>query len=720
MQAHSIQHGNGLPTKRQMEPVDISSRKKIFGWASIDGINIPYIVRNRTKYVSVRMVEMKLLSKYPCTYPEELKSRPPLTSQYVTLHEATLLGEINVHHCGLEYGHQAFSSQDLIVALNDFEDFYLIVKRNFPGSVGSEPPKLLGGWVQINNTIVPYVKRKGIKFVPLPVIKYGADLLNNVQVTGVDSSEREIDLLNRNCRMISLDFTFTRALTKLIEISLIPALSRERVSIKDLPDGDPFSHAKYLNDKDIERPAQAHNASQNAPTHKGRLVDTGPNATVSQPPDSASRQWMGPHMGIFHSPAMQPRFSAQQPISPATTIRAPTVTVPTASAIDLSAKAPPPSSAKMQVDQVPRKRVQDIPKTRLKSVSVKKTISLKDGGVSFLQSTTFHRKRITCIVKDGRGYALVESINRLFFPTCPLKTFIQGLSSLSLDINELTEEEEQAFIEHYELKIKKLRCSKIVNMDEIDLRMNNLRSLLEVEEESPHPPPQSADSAPIQQATCKAIKDFIGNKRPLPGDETPPPPKKKSLTSKFGKLENIMNKLKKAKMDDVIDGCSEESENNNVKDASSDYNKSSSDCGSDADVASLLNGMVDCVGDTLQDEDNRAMGADHPVVMGDAVTKDDPEVRGDHKEEIETGRGSNEIATECRVLSESTGINDEAMEEEQKGISGCLNIQDVDNSVPTIEDDPRDIVKSILLDIVSKCHGNESHTNGYTENKIDS
>jgi hypothetical protein len=283
-----------------MEPVDITSRKKVFGWVPIDGTNIPYLVRNKERYVSVRMVEMKLLSRYPSTYPEELKTRPPLTSQYITQVEASLLTEINFQHCGSEYGQQPFTCHDLIVALKDFGEFYRIVKRNFPESAAKEAPSVEGGWVQVNNTLVPFIVRKSIKFVPLPVIKYGANLLNNVQVSGVESSEKEIDFLNRNCQEINLDFTFSRALTKLIELSLIPALSETRVVISELPGGDPYSHAKYLSEKEIEQPAPSYPAAmQNFGAPKSR-------EPVSTQP---SMQWMGPHMGIFHSTApTQPQY----------------------------------------------------------------------------------------------------------------------------------------------------------------------------------------------------------------------------------------------------------------------------------------------------------------------------------------------------------------------------------------------------------------------------
>jgi hypothetical protein len=176
---------------------------------------------------------------------------------------------------------------------------------------------------------------------------------------------------------------------------------------------------------------------------------------------------------------------------------------------------------------------------------VKKIVTGPNGEVSYLQSTTFYRKRITCILKGSRSYALVESLNRLFFPKCPLAQFMAILAKFNLDINELSVEEEQAFIKHYELRIKKLRCSKIVNMEELDSKMEDLMRKLLPQEASPDE----------HQAACQAIKNYVSSKRSI--DDTGPapvalPPKKTTSS----KLENIMNKLK-ARID------TEESENNN-------------------------------------------------------------------------------------------------------------------------------------------------------------
>lgn len=118
--------------------IDFSSVKGIFGWTTVDGVNVPYIFRKDKQFVSVRIVEQKLLSKYPNSYPDELGKHQPLTSYFITGHEAKLLNEINTVHCGGEFGQKQFNSKDLIVLLEDFVDFYNLVKKTFPEAKQNE------------------------------------------------------------------------------------------------------------------------------------------------------------------------------------------------------------------------------------------------------------------------------------------------------------------------------------------------------------------------------------------------------------------------------------------------------------------------------------------------------------------------------------------------------------------------------------------------------
>ena len=108
-----------------------------FAWATIHGVRLPCVFRDNSPYLSVRMVEKKLLSHFPNQYPEELKNRPPLVSHYTSEDEARVLTYINDKHLAGEFGEQ-FTTQDLVVTLHELEDFYNIVKKNFPDKAPSE------------------------------------------------------------------------------------------------------------------------------------------------------------------------------------------------------------------------------------------------------------------------------------------------------------------------------------------------------------------------------------------------------------------------------------------------------------------------------------------------------------------------------------------------------------------------------------------------------
>ena len=313
----SVPSSNAAPVTKQKSPVavdlsldeniedrvDVESIKGVFGWETLDGVNVPYILRKKKKYVAVRIVERKLLSRYPNSFPDELSKKEPLVSYFVTENEAKLLNEINSIHCSYEYGNQEFTGKDLIVDLSEFEDFYNIVKKTFPESVlaqfrnanlqqisphslqsqpipsqhiqsqplqsqplqsqllQSQPlpsPTIQSaplpdhdkvelakvcGWVQINNTVSPYIKRFNGKYVPLSVIKYAAGLLTDVEVEGILPTLAECNLLNDTCKIAGFDFNFGQS-TKVIHLSEVT--QRCKVNILELPFDDPLSHAQYI------------------------------------------------------------------------------------------------------------------------------------------------------------------------------------------------------------------------------------------------------------------------------------------------------------------------------------------------------------------------------------------------------------------------------------------------------------------------------------------
>ncbi|XP_067667128.1 uncharacterized protein [Haliotis asinina] len=310
--------------------IDVDSIKGIFGWATIDTVNVPYIVRKHKKYVAVRIVEKKLLSRYPNSFPDELGKKEPLVSYFVTENEAKLLDEINQVHCSCEYGQQAFTCKDLIVDMAEFEDFYNLVKKTFPDDylaklrgeipqqqvqqpvenegkpvehVKSELAKVCG-WVQINNTVSPYIRRYSGKFVPLSVIKYAAGLLTELQIEGTLPTLAECNLLNETCKAAGFDFTFGQN-TKVIHLSEVT--QRCQVSILELPFDDPLKHAQYI---DLPSPTKAQQAAPNQ-------APIGP-----RPPGSVQSPNVNPFAGypsappnpFFNMMPMMPQRYPQQPM----------------------------------------------------------------------------------------------------------------------------------------------------------------------------------------------------------------------------------------------------------------------------------------------------------------------------------------------------------------------------------------------------------------------
>ena len=296
-----------------------------FGWSTVDDVSLPYLLRDDKQYVAVRMVELKLLSRYPSVYPEELRQRPALISHYVTVHEAALLNEINTHHCNSEYGLHPFKpNDDLIVRLEDFEEFYTVVKKHFPNTVTGQtannsnatsqaPSKpsnsaattkdkitvasCEGGWVLVNSTVVPYLRKNKAVFVPLSVIRYAAGLLNDVIVEKVVPSEEECTFLNQSCQKAGLNFTFAKT-TRLVTLSDVQSKSDENVGLHELPIADPFGSAERML-------AGITGAQPGLPPHVP--MQAMPPAMPPHIPGRAPAPlWMNPHLGMFPGAGLPP------------------------------------------------------------------------------------------------------------------------------------------------------------------------------------------------------------------------------------------------------------------------------------------------------------------------------------------------------------------------------------------------------------------------------
>lgn len=148
---------------------DDESQRGHFGWATFGKIHIPYILRQAEKYCAVRMVEMKLLTKYLSYLHADIYSCTCVRSYYITEAECRLLNEINHKHCDSQFGREMFTLKDLVVRLSDANKFYQFLDVCYKKLLmGSSGPSDKCGFIRINKeSVVPYTVRDGQKFVPL-------------------------------------------------------------------------------------------------------------------------------------------------------------------------------------------------------------------------------------------------------------------------------------------------------------------------------------------------------------------------------------------------------------------------------------------------------------------------------------------------------------------------------------------------------------------------
>lgn len=200
------------------------------GWTSIDGVRVPYVVRDDRKFVSVRLLETTLLANYQHMSDDELRKRAPLISFFMTPVEARALNGVT---CG------GYSEHDLIVQLTDFVMFYGEVKSRY-----GRPCRTSGGWVQLNSTVMPYVITDGRRHVPLSVVRHAAMLLKGVVVDSRKATHDESQHLTTMCKKANIPFHFTDS-TRLVSVDVVAARSGTKAIVFDLPGEDPLAHAYY-------------------------------------------------------------------------------------------------------------------------------------------------------------------------------------------------------------------------------------------------------------------------------------------------------------------------------------------------------------------------------------------------------------------------------------------------------------------------------------------
>ncbi|KAK9752174.1 hypothetical protein QE152_g4389 [Popillia japonica] len=168
---------------------DERSKKGQFGWFTLGNVHVPYIYRNDEQYCSVRMVELSALNSFLRFLNKDIYNCTNIRSYYVTPAEASLLNQINFLHCDSQYGRDQFTVKDLVVKVNDAEEFYQFLGACYSKLLNgkTEGDSRLGfviinkesvvpytisdsrlGFVIINKeSVVPYTISKGQKYVPL-------------------------------------------------------------------------------------------------------------------------------------------------------------------------------------------------------------------------------------------------------------------------------------------------------------------------------------------------------------------------------------------------------------------------------------------------------------------------------------------------------------------------------------------------------------------------
>ena len=207
-----------------------------FGWTFIDNTQVPYILRQGQQFSPVKLLEQELLSKFMQQFPDELRQLPTVTSHYMTAAEADVL---NRQPPGERH---RFTNKDLVVNLFEFRNFYSELK---PLCLSRLRTAVDGGWVQVNNSVVPYVVQEKARLVSLNVIRYAAGLLVNVPVPVKYPNDEECNYLNRIAAAAGVEFSFDQS-TELVDLNLVLTLSHRQPVIMDLPSNDPFGNARCI------------------------------------------------------------------------------------------------------------------------------------------------------------------------------------------------------------------------------------------------------------------------------------------------------------------------------------------------------------------------------------------------------------------------------------------------------------------------------------------
>lgn len=248
----------------------------------LDGVSIPFIMRGLQASVPVRLIERHFLSKYMNT--GNLSVTNPIPSYYITETEANLLSTA---------GQGVFTTQDLVVSLAGFLGMHEKLKKMFP--VVQKPT---GGWVQINNTVIPFVVKDDSKMIALSIVRCAAGLLMGREVPSVYPNQAECEFLNASCKEAGIQFEFTSR-TELVELVLLECMCEENPVIRELPEGNPFAVAQFMDQGQLLRPDQSQPTTDKESTTNTLAMNFQTNAVNGSMPFDQGNQilYSFPHAG---------------------------------------------------------------------------------------------------------------------------------------------------------------------------------------------------------------------------------------------------------------------------------------------------------------------------------------------------------------------------------------------------------------------------------------
>lgn len=195
-----------------------------FSFKLFEGYHIPFIIRVingvKLQFVSVRMVETELLSKFLHSLHANMYSCTSVRSYFITDSEEKLLNNINKVHCDFHFGNAIFfARKDCIVLLEDAEEFYTFIDLCYKALLTNNDTGLREkcGFILINfESALPYSIKDGKKYIPLfcfetENLQYPTVQLENWNLAYLKFCFKVQGIINKeffsndSCTVISLD-----------------------------------------------------------------------------------------------------------------------------------------------------------------------------------------------------------------------------------------------------------------------------------------------------------------------------------------------------------------------------------------------------------------------------------------------------------------------------------------------------------------------------------